>query len=181
MTFDEYGRREVARRLRETAPETYCGLYEAVMGRQVAPDSRWGDDARELCERLAGLIEPREPRPGKFRMGDRAYVAVDFPCGAQLHAGDEVEVLDVGRHGVLVSSPGGQCGYVTRGQLAHERPDSWERLEDDATQHPWYYCKQHGVDTDAAGPDADLAEVVMPFARDLLRRARALAERERGE
>ena len=61
--------------------------------------------------------------------------------------------------------------------LTHEQPDSWERLEDDTTQHPWYYCKQHGVDTDAASPDADLAEVVTPFARDLVRRARALAER----
>ena len=50
--------------------------------------------------------------------------------------------------------------------LTHEQPDSWERLEDDATQHPWYYCKQHGVDTDAASPDADLAE-----------ERRALAER----
>ena len=178
MKFDDCGRREVARRLRETAPETYVGLYEAVMGRRVAPDSRWGDDARELCERLAGLVEPRvEDRPGKFRVGDRAYVAVDYPCGAQLHAGDEVEVLDVVRHGLLVSSPGGQCWYVMLNQLTHERPDSWERLEDDATQHPWYYCKQHGVDTDAASPDADLAEVVTPFARDLVRRARALAER----
>ena len=61
--------------------------------------------------------------------------------------------------------------------LTHEQPDSWKRLEDDATQNPWYYCKQHGVDTDAARPDADLAEVVTPFARDLVRRARALAER----
>ena len=164
MTFDEYGRREVARRLRERAPETYVGLYEAVMGRQVAPDSRWGDDARELCERLAGLIEPREEaRPGKFRVGDRAYVAVDYPCGAQLHAGDEVEVLDVVRHGLLVSSPGGQCGYVTRGQLTRERPDSWERLEEDA-------------DTTAHLFDAFDADASARI-RDLVRRARELAER----
>lgn len=166
MTFDEYGRREVARRLRERAPETYVGLYEAVMGRQVAPDSRWGDDARELCERLAGLIEPREPRPGKFRVGERCRVAVDFPCGAQLHAGDEVEVLDVGRHGVLVSSPGGQCGYVTRGQLTRELPDSWERWREDIEADALGYAQDayHGR---KASIDFD----------GYTRRARALAER----
>lgn len=62
-------------------------------------------------------------------------------------------------------------------QLTHERPDTWERLMDDATQPPWYYCRQHGVETDAVSPDADLAEVVTPFAQDLVRRARALTER----
>lgn len=61
--------------------------------------------------------------------------------------------------------------------LTHKRPDSWDRLMDDATQHPWYYCRQHGVETDAVSPDADLAEVVTPFAHDLVRRAKALAER----
>ena len=60
-------------------------------------------------------------------------------------------------------------------QLTHEQPDSWDRLMDDATQHPWYYCRQHGVETDAVSPDADLAEVVTPFAQDLMRRAKKLA------
>lgn len=122
MKFDEYGRREMARRLRERAPETYVGLYEAVMGRQVAPDSRWGDDARELCERLAGLIEPREPRPGKVRVGERLYVAADFPCGSMLVAGDEVEVVDVTKHSALVHQHGGQCWYVMHDQLTHRAP-----------------------------------------------------------
>lgn len=159
MKFDDCGRREVARRLRETAPETYVGLYEAVMGRQVAPDSRWGDDARELCERLAGLIEPREPRPGKVRVGERLYVAVDYPCGSPLRAGDEVVVDDVTRHSVVVHAPGGTCWSVTRGQLTRERPSSWERLEEDADR----------------GPQGDMD--FEGFARDLVRRARALAER----
>lgn len=175
MTFDEYGRREVARRLREEAPETYVGLYEAVMGRQVAPDSRWGDDARELCERLAGLVEPRvEDRPGKFRVGDRAYVAVDFPCGSMLVAGDEVEVLDVTKHGVLVHADGGQCWYVTRGQLTHERPDSWERLEDDAGKGACDYFG-HG-DDECCGCPASGKGCEETMARDLVRRCRALAE-----
>ena len=60
-------------------------------------------------------------------------------------------------------------------QLTHQRPESWERLMDDATQHPWYYCKRYDIETDAVSPDSDLAEVVTPFAQDLVRRAKKLA------
>ena len=30
--------------------------------------------------------------------------------------------------------------------LTHERPDSWERLEDDATMAPWAYVREYGLD-----------------------------------
>ena len=177
MTFDEYGRREVARRLRERAPETYVGLYEAVMGRQVAPDSRWGDDARELCERLAGLIEPRvEDRPGKVRAGERLYVAADYPCGSPLRAGDEVVVDDVTRHSVVVHAPGGQCWHVTVGQLTRERPDSWGLWRDDleGMHDPRTYCRERGI----GGDDCDdIGVCACLMADDMERRARALAER----
>ena len=54
--------------------------------------------------------------------------------------------------------------------LTHERLDSWERLEQDATLPPYDYCDRHGL----LGEDIPTAE---NFARDLVRRARALAER----
>ena len=59
--------------------------------------------------------------------------------------------------------------------LTHERPDSWERLEEDADKNPFDYCKDvgHRLDT------CENSEAYK--ARDLVRRARALAERERGE
>ena len=173
-------RREVARRLREQVPCTYEGMYCAVMGRQVAPDSRWGDDARELCERLAGLIEPRvEDRPGKFRVGERAYVAVDYPCGSMLVAGDEVEVVDVTKHSALVHQHGGQCWHVTRGQLTHERPDSWERLEEDAGKEACEYFAHMpcGCETPEM-LDETVEKCNAAKARDLVRRCRALAERD---
>lgn len=54
-------------------------------------------------------------------------------------------------------------------QLTHERPDSWERLEEDATKNPFDYCKDvgHRLDT------CENSEAYK--ARDLVRRARALA------
>lgn len=55
-------------------------------------------------------------------------------------------------------------------QLTHERPDSWDRLEDDATKPPYAYCVEHGLDDDSFPTNEK-------FARDLVRRARVLAER----
>ena len=63
-------------------------------------------------------------------------------------------------------------------QLTHERPDSWERLEDDATISPEAYCVKRGIDfSDVDGQHRVLDEVTELMARDLVRRARALAER----
>ena len=53
--------------------------------------------------------------------------------------------------------------------LTHERPDSWELLEEDAGKNPFDYCKDvgHRLDT------CENSEAYK--ARDLVRRARALA------
>lgn len=67
-------------------------------------------------------------------------------------------------------------------QLTHQRPDSWERVEDDATLSPEVYCHRNGIDISKKdGTEIFLADTVEPMARDLVRRCRALAERERGE
>lgn len=50
----------------------------------------------------------------------------------------------------------------------HERPDSWERLEDDATKQPYVYCVEHGLDDDSFPTNEK-------FARDLVCRAKKLA------
>lgn len=68
-------------------------------------------------------------------------------------------------------------------QLTHERPDSdgWGRLEEDATLAPLDYVDKYDIELydREAGED----EIAAPYAmaRDLVRRARELAERERGE
>lgn len=53
--------------------------------------------------------------------------------------------------------------------LTHERPDSWERLEEDADKNPFDYCKDvgHRLDT------CENSEAYK--ARDLVRRAKKLA------
>lgn len=60
-------------------------------------------------------------------------------------------------------------------QLTHtkpEPPDSWERLEEDAGKNPFDYCKDVGHRLDTCENSEKYK------ARDLVRRARALAERD---
>ncbi len=65
-------------------------------------------------------------------------------------------------------------------ELAHERPESWERLEEDATISPETYCVKRGIDfSDVDGQHRVLDEVTERMARDLVRRAKELAERDR--
>ena len=103
--------------------------------------------------------------------------------------GDELVIgaLEDGGHTVT-------CRYVDVGDaipvhgmwspsdLTHERPDSWERLEEDAEKGACDYfgglpakgcegCKRHGME----------GNCIIEKSRDIVRRCRALAERERGE
>ena len=66
-------------------------------------------------------------------------------------------------------------GMWSPSDLTHERPDSWERIEEDAGMQPHAYCVGHmlygGEDEESTTPTNEL------FARDLVRRAKKLAER----
>ncbi|WP_317415118.1 hypothetical protein [Thermophilibacter provencensis] len=66
----------------------------------------------------------------------------------------------------------GTSEHFLPSQLTHERPESWERLEEDAGKNPFDYCKDvgHRLDT------CENSEAYK--ARDLVRRAKALAERD---
>lgn len=65
-------------------------------------------------------------------------------------------------------------------QLTHERPDSWERLEEDAEKDPCGYFGFDGEEPCGKCP-ASGKNCEQTMAIDLVRRCRALAERERGE
>lgn len=57
-----------------------------------------------------------------------------------------------------------------------EPPDSWERIEEDATLSPEVYCHANGIDiSQKDGTEIFLADTVEPMARDLVRRCKALA------
>lgn len=60
-------------------------------------------------------------------------------------------------------------------QLTHQRPDTWQRIEEDKYLNPFDYCKKVGHKLWTF----DNAEEFK--ASDLVRRCRALTERERGE
>ena len=85
-----------------------------------------------------------------------------------------------GSFGAEVESAGGGGLYRLRADnLTHERPDSWERLEEDAKLGRCDYNKAHGYPACCIGcdglPFSDSCSEIM--ARDLVRRAKALAER----
>ena len=76
-------------------------------------------------------------------------------------------------------------GMWSPDQLTHERPDSWERIEEDAYKDD---CEYFGRDlNDCEGCPASRQDIDNFYcdenekASDLVRRCRALAERERGE
>ena len=70
---------------------------------------------------------------------------------------------------VVFAPPASHLTSFDPDQLTHERPDSWERLEEDAGKNPFDYCKHvgHRLDT------CENSEAYK--ARDLVRRAKALA------
>ena len=73
-------------------------------------------------------------------------------------------------------------GMWSPDQLTHERPvaDTWERIEEDAEKDPCGYFGFDGEEICGKCP-ASGKNCEQTMAQDLVRRARALAERERGE
>ena len=72
----------------------------------------------------------------------------------------------------LPTSPASHLTTFDPDQLTHERPDSWERLEKDVAgaSCPDVYCANHHI-------DASDTSYEWAMARDIVRRAKALAER----
>lgn len=73
---------------------------------------------------------------------------------------------------------GGEPNYYRPDKLTHAKPepqDSWERIEEDAAMQPYAYCVGSGL-----FEECDEIETIPTnelFARDLVRRCKALAER----
>ena len=82
-------------------------------------------------------------------------------------------VDNAGQSQTTVKDSGGTYYTLSPSRLSHTRPDSWERLEDDATANPEAYCRANGCELP---PNPDRADYVDAFASDLVRRAKALAK-----
>lgn len=71
---------------------------------------------------------------------------------------------------VVAVDRGGRRNDLKAEWLTHERPDSWERLEEDANKTPDRYLRDNGIETDGSVPNGYLIQRL-----DLVRRAKALA------
>lgn len=89
-------------------------------------------------------------------------------CG---NAHGVVESIDADSlmHTVRYRSDDGEEYRDAAKDLTHERPESWERLEDDATLPAATYCERRGIVDDGGYSPEEL------MARDIVRRAKALA------
>ena len=93
-----------------------------------------------------------------------------------VNTGEKLEVVGFDGDYVKCRYDGMDDGIPEHGswhphELTHERPDSWERLEEDAGCTATKYNERRGT----------IFTTKQQVARDLVRRAKALAERERGE
>lgn len=127
-------------------------------------------NARAMPDGMEWLVDawPRFENNAPVRFGDMALI--------DGHA-DMVEAVQLWIHGRPVIYGDGGSQQLERGERV-KRPvvDTWERLEEDmaGASCPDVYCVNHHV-------DASDTSYEWAMARDLVRRARALAERERGE
>ncbi len=127
---------------------------------------RWGYDFEDKTGTIkANLLTHRAPVLGAdnkpLREGETVW---------HVETGSEFRVLRTPRSTVKVDVTWREgfedkAGSVPPQKLTHERPDSWERLEEDARQ----------LDVDLSDTTDDYPR--MRCCRDLVRRAKALAER----
>ena len=155
--------------------DTVCGTRDMEPMRVVDTDYRECGFKRIKCE--------KEGEGFFFYCADELthrlpILAAD---GRPLREGETVWNVKTGERYVVGAFDGG-CVNVSDGrggglqllpsQITHERPDSWERLEEDAGKNPFNYCKDvgHRLDT------FENSEAYK--ARDIVRRTKALAERD---
>ena len=115
----------------------------------------------------------RVKRPAPLRAGETVY----------LQDGESFTVDFIRSDGNVAVRELSSGMYLRPERLTHakpERPDSWERLEEDAEKDPCSYFGFDGEETCGKCP-ASGKNCEQTMARDLVRRCRAMAERERGE
>ena len=156
-----------------------CKVVE-VDSRSVSVDFRVdGDGTKHTGSILPANLTHRSPvlaadgRP--LREGETVWHKSGFACGV-------VETIDAGSlmHTTRYRGDDGSVYRDAAKDLVHKRPDSWERLEEDAGKDPCGYFGFDGEEPCGKCP-ASGKNCEQTMAQDLVRRCRALAERERGE
>ena len=127
--------------------------------------SREGIDGR-----LSGSYGERVKRPAPevlgadgapIEVGDTVYCdGEDEPLRVS-HITDSIKVTLINSHASYFA--------VNPSRLSHERPDSWERIEEDAKLAPRDYLEKRGM-------NPEKTERIASMMADLVRRAKALAK-----
>ena len=123
--------------------------------------------------RMSGSYGERVKRPTpKVLDADGAPIEV----GDTVYCDDDPEPLVVDSfddpgcvYVTLAKSPSGMLYTIEPSRLTHKRPDSWERIEEDAKLAPRAYLEARGM-------NPEKAERVASMMADLVRRAKALAK-----
>ena len=103
----------------------------------------------------------------QLREGETVWVTKDSPCDAPLDKGDEVTVRRAYPKTVSVEDEVGESWIVYADHLTHERPDSFELIEQDVELCPHHYAQKYNKPSGMSNAK---------FQRtDLVRRAKALA------
>lgn len=117
--------------------------------------------------------------------------------GVEIKVGDTVYEVGTGREfnverlpnphayqGVMLRHPNGGSTSLDAPRLTHARPDSWERLEEDAAKEPCdYFGVEHDEDKGCSGCPhlREGRDCTIALQADLIRRAKALAGAEVSE
>ena len=118
-----------------------------------------------------------------LREGETVWISDEGYKRRALVKGEPLKVLAINEEGIVsvldqydIAEGRNFPWRFAPSDLTHDRPDSWERLEDDATKlSPYYYARDvMGLGTDKMPPKESRRIEMM---RDLVRRAKALAER----
>lgn len=130
--------------------------------------SREGIDGR-----LSGSFGERVKRPAP-KVLDADGVPIEV--GDTVYCDDDPEQLIVDSFDgpgcvyiTLAKSPNGILYPIEPSRLSHERPDSWERIEEDAKLAPRDYLEKRGM-------NPEKTKLVASMMSDLVRRAKALAK-----
>lgn len=127
-------------------------------------------DREDMSGRLYGKYGERVKRPAPevldadgapIEVGDTVYCdGGDEPLRVS-HITDSIKVTLINSHASYYT--------VKPSRLSHERPDSWERIEEDAKLAPRDYLEKRGM-------NPEKTERIASMMADLVRRAKALAK-----
>ena len=159
--------------------DTVCGTRDMEPMRVVDTDSRECGFKRIKCEKEGDgfwfcpdelthklPVLAADGRP--LRKGEHVY---------HVETGAELVVNELPKPGeyqavVVFAPPASHLTSFDPDLLTHERFDSWERMEGDVTMPAATYCERMGIEVEEG------CSFVEPMARDLVRRAKKLAERD---